>query len=168
MEYLLFRPPRRQPRIMAGSTEVNKLAIITSDPWELRFIAEHSIPLDKTKRQDKCQVLLQEAIIRERPQALVVMASRSTARQIAKQFAKHYDLPLVEIGRNELKRFTQKTNETKKDSLQKYFKHMPQRHVSKELFKNKLLLKTVMLSHIALSKLLKLSYHAKPYIEPEQ
>ena len=161
-EYLFFRPPRRQPRILAITTEVNKLAMVSLDPWELRTIAEHSISLKPAERLDKCHALIRETIVRERPQALVVLASRSTARVVAKQFGKHYGLPVVEISPYDWQKcFKQEP----KIQLETFFKALPERHLSSRLFQNKRLRKTALVAHVALTRLLKQSYDAQPTIE---
>ncbi len=164
-EYLFFRPPRRQPRLLVATSQANKLALIVSDPWELRCIAEHSIPLKNPDRMDRCQILIQEILIRERPQVLVVMASRSTARMAMRQFARHFDLPIIEMSPFRWQSFQRKMKSRPKTALATFFNALPERHVSKALFKNKRLLKTALLAHAALSHLLKTSYDAQPKIE---
>ena len=173
-EYLFFRPPRRQPRILAASSFGRKLALVVSDPWELRYVAEMPLPRKAEARLDQCQVLLQETILRERPQVLVTAASRSTVRRAAKSLVRHFGLTLVELSSRRWKHFVGAVKTDPEARLPAFFSALPERHVSKRLFQNRHLLKTALLSHAALSILSKNAYgkqcpsRNKPWHQPKQ
>lgn len=78
-----------------------------------------------------------------------------------KGLAKHFGLPLVELPPKRWQGFLSILKKGSKALLKAFMESLPERHVSKKLFKNQLLLRTALLAHAALSCLLKHAYDSQ-------
>lgn len=142
-DLLLFRPPRRQPRLLVLSADKQNLALLTLDPWELRYAAKHEWPKHNCKL--RMRALLNIALIRERPQAVVVPKEHAALRRLIAPVAKELGLPVFS--------FT-----TPDATIVKALSHLPACHCSQEVIRDPLLFQTHALAHAALSKLIQTAY----------
>lgn len=144
-EYLLFRPPRRNPRVLAAVSKRRRLAIAVVDPWELRFLSERKVCDEPAKKRlEQCKCLIRETLARERPHALAIAADKSTASKALSSILRDFKILSVRVSP---KTFSG-------DCLQR----LPQRHLTPELFKSDNLKSAAALAHAGLSHFLSLDY----------
>lgn len=168
-EYLLFRPPRRQPRLLGLKSHNGKLAIVVLDPWELRFIAEHDLPNKTEKRKDRILLLTQEVIVRERPHAMVCTVGRSSATSMAKQIAGNINLPLILLTSNEQDMLLNTTNKKNAESRFELERLLSENYLSSRLAKSLMIRETTIMLQAALIQCVKFAYENqffKPTTKP--
>ncbi|MDD5544769.1 MAG: hypothetical protein PHX83_16505 [Acidobacteriia bacterium] len=92
--FVLIRPPRRQPRILAAETKKNTLVIVVLDPWEIRYAGCHELPISTTLCAKRLTALLSQAICRERPQAIGVLKGNGILPEQAQNLAHTIKVPI--------------------------------------------------------------------------
>lgn len=142
-DLLLFRPPRRQPRLLVVNADKTNLALFTLDPWELRYAAKHEWP--RNNRRLRSQAMLNVAMIRERPQAVIVPRENDKLRRLVAPVAKSLCVPLLSFS-------------TPDETMAQALRHLPACHCSPEVIKDPLLFQTHALAHSALFNLIKTAY----------
>lgn len=86
-DFLLLRPPRRMPRVLAVAGNQHTLAAVVLDPWELRYAGE---------TKSEAEGFLQNIMARERPHVIAV-CGRSHTATVARQLAKRLRVPTVNV-----------------------------------------------------------------------